>query len=87
MRFKEGDMVVFNEEYILKLYERGKNVEFNGIEDVIRHIENGNKPMRLKKVENTTNFGVLDRFKEFVGYFSVNLKEVKHLKRKIRRIK
>jgi len=87
MEFIEGDMVVFNEEYISKLYERGKNTEFNGIGDVIRHIENGNKPMRLRKVENTTNSGVLDRFKEFVGYFSVNLKEVKHLKRKIRRIK
>ena len=87
MRFKEGDMVVFNEEYILKLYERGRNVEFNGIEDVIRHIANGNKPMRLRTVEYTTNFGVIDSFKEYGNYFNINLKEIRHLKRKIRRIK
>lgn len=87
MRFKEGDMVVFNEEYILKLYERGKNIEFNGIKSAIKHIANGNKPMRLRKVENATSFGVIRYFREYGEYFNINLKEVRHLKRKIRRIK
>lgn len=87
MMFKEGDMVVFNEEYISKLSERGENIEYSGIEGVIRHIANGNKPMRLRKVKNKINFGIIDSFKEYGSCFSVNLKEVRRLKRKIRRIK
>jgi len=85
--FKEGDIVVFNEEYISKLSERGENIEYSGIGDVIRHIANGNKPMRLKKVKNKINFGIIDSFKEYGSCFSINLKGVRHLKRKIRRIK
>lgn len=53
-QIKEGDYVVFNKEYIKKLKKEGKETTFFGIEIALDHIYEGNKPVKVEKIEYST---------------------------------
>lgn len=86
MEFKEGDMVVFNKKYILKLFNNGRNLEYSGIGEAVFHIEKGNKPMEIKDCGYNMAGIIMPEYSTKMC-FNVHFNEIVHARRKIRRVK
>ena len=84
MEYKKGQQVLINEDYILELYHNHEECRYNGISQLVHHIERGNEPVKVDDVKDNGK-RVQINLPTHTG-FNVDKKEIKLLKNNIRKL-
>lgn len=84
MKFKKGDLVKLNKDYIQTLYEEEKDTSYGDITSAINHIKKGNNPVRIAYIHNNDEY----RLEGINGYtqYTVIKKEIIPLKNNIKKL-